>query len=169
MNDKRQSILRILNEFRVARNDYLHDGRQVVFDAEGYITRIEALFTPSLLQQVMEASKSYVERFGGTLDEDGTLMKFGEEVSEFYEASTQDTTIRNDYEASACKRHMAEEAVDVMVTMGGVMAYYGLTFADIESAAHEKLKKLTDRTTDDYTWHEESKTVIKRSKLAVKP
>ena len=120
---------------------------------EAYADKIMVLFAPTLFQQVMTASKTYVERFGGELDEDGALMKFGEEVSEFYENATQDTPIRNDHEANARKRHMAEEAIDVMVTMGGVMACYGLTFADIEQAAREKLAKLDARTTDDYAWN----------------
>lgn len=107
----------------------------------------------SLFQQVMTASPAYVKRFGGELDEDGTLMKFGEEVSEFYEAATQDTPIRNDYEATARKRHMAEEAIDVMVTMGGVLAYYGVTWADVEQAAQATLDKLNARTTETHAWN----------------
>lgn len=116
---------------------------------------------PNLFRDVMTASLAYVTRFpGGRLTEEGTVKKFDEEVDEFKEEITE-LVIFND----EARSHLLEEFIDVMVTAGGIFAYYGIKWSEIERAACEKLKKLTERTTDTHVWHEETKTVIRKSKL----
>ena len=164
MKDRRHALLRILNSFRVDRTEYLH-GRQTVFDAEGYIKQIEDLFAPSLFQQVMEASPAYIKRFKGEMDEDGATTQFALESDEFYQAATEYEPYCNDYEAQQHKQRMLGEAFDVMVTLGGVLACFDVTQDEIEQAMRAGLKKLTDRTDDDYAWYPSVKRVVKKSKM----
>jgi hypothetical protein len=137
-----------------------HDALEVVRKQAIIIQELEA--TPSLFQRVMEASETYVTRFKGEIIPSGAVTKFSEEVEEFKEA-IDDTALFS----SDTRQHLLEECIDVMVTMGGVLSCYGIQWSEIDAAARAKLKKLDERTTDDYVWDPKSKTVIKRSKLEV--
>lgn len=166
---RRAKIMNLLSQCRVDETERLHSGRATIpaQPIAYYAEKIEELFvddTPSLFQDVMQASKTFVERFpGGHLTEAGTVTKFGEEAEEFKEA-VSDLVIYYDEPRQALIR----EAFDVMVTMGGVMAYYGIQWPEIEQVMRAGLDKLDKRTTETHTWDEKSQTVMKRSKLEMK-
>lgn len=118
----------------------------------------------TLFQRVMEASRVFVERFGGHLTPEGTTRKADEEYAEFKAAlidlSATDTT----EDTRALKDEAARELIDTLVTLGGMAAAAGLTWTDIEAAAYHVLAKLDSRTVDTYAWDEATKLVVRKGR-----
>jgi fructose/tagatose bisphosphate aldolase len=169
-DERRAHLRRLLNALPMDRDAYLHEGRAMTRPpVDDLVEKIEALFaddTPSLFQDAMQASKTFVERFpGGHLTEDGTLTKFLEESEEFYEAATDYSPYRNAYDAHVHRQKMTGEAFDVMVTMGGVLSFFGVSADEIEQAMRAGLDKLNSRTTENYAWYDSIKQVAKKSKM----
>jgi hypothetical protein len=119
---------------------------------------------PNLFHDVMTISPTYVKRFGGTPTEVGVLGKLAEEQDEFDKAIG---AVINEGETPERLEHMTCEFIDVMVTAGGVLAHYGVSWADIEQAARATLDKLEGRTEELYAWNPVTKTVEKKSKIGV--
>jgi hypothetical protein len=152
---------------------------QYSIDTDPVIDYVEDLLAakdkdPSLFQRVMEASKTFVERFpGGKLTFHGAARKMQEEYFEYqhavgdYAAAKTDDTLPSEHFNSyqELRKEAAREMIDLLVTVGGLGATIGLTWNDIEAAARETLDKLDSRTTDDYAWDDNSKTVMKKSKM----
>ena len=154
----------------------LHHDYRMALDAicaqAGCIEELEAKQT--LFQDVMQASKTFVERFpGGRLTSQGAHRKMAEEYAEYqvamerYEESEHDNTpmslrLKSPHQL---RKEASQELIDLLVTIGGYAASVGLTFEDIESAAHQTLDKLEKRTTETHVWDEKSQTVMKRSKM----
>jgi hypothetical protein len=148
------------------------DALEVVRKQALCIQELEA--KQSLFQDVMGASKTFVERFpGGRLTSQGAHRKMAEEYAEYqvamerYEESTHDDTpmslrLRSPYQL---RKEAAQELVDLLVTIGGYAASVGLEWGDIEQAAHQTLEKLGKRTTDEYAWFESIMQVAKKSKM----
>jgi hypothetical protein len=150
-----------------------HDALEVVRKQAIIIQELEA--TPSLFQRVMEASKTFVERFpGGHLTFHGAARKMQEEYFEFqravgdYAASKTDDTLPSEHFNSyqELRKEAAREMIDLLVTVGGLGATIGLTWEDIQAAARETLDKLDSRTTDTHQWSEDSLTVERIGKKA---
>jgi hypothetical protein len=168
MNDRRRALISLLDQYPLERDLYLHDGRRDVSPRDEFAEKIECLFDPSLFQRVMEASKTFVERFpGGHLTFHGAARKMQEEYFEYqhavgdYAAAKTDDTLPSEHFNSyhELRKEAAREMIDLLVTVGGLGATIGLTWEDIESAARETLDKLDSRTTDTHQWNEETKTV----------
>jgi hypothetical protein len=143
-----------------------HDALEVVRKQAIIIQELEA--TPSLFQRVMEASKTFVERFpGGHLTFHGAARKMQEEYFEFqhavgdYAAAKTDDTLPSEHFNSyqELRKEAAREMIDLLVTVGGLGATIGLTWEDIQAAARETLDKLDKRTTETHTWNEDTLTV----------
>jgi hypothetical protein len=152
-----------------------HDYRMALDAICAQANRIEELEAKqTLFQDVMGASKTFVERFpGGRLTSQGAHRKMAEEYAEYqvamerYEESTHDDTpmslrLRSPYQL---RKEAAQELVDLLVTIGGYAASVGLEWGDIEQAAHQTLEKLGKRTTDEYAWFESIMQVAKKSKM----
>jgi hypothetical protein len=165
MNDRRRALIALLDQYPLERDLYLHEGRRDVSPRDEFAEKIECLFDPSLFQQVMEASETYVTRFGGTPEWDGVIGKYAEESDEFYEAACNYMAYKNDTDAKEYAQKMVNEWVDTMVTAGGVLAFIGVSHDAILQGMHETLDKLGKRTTDDYAWYESIKQVAKKSKM----
>jgi fructose/tagatose bisphosphate aldolase len=174
MNDRRRALISLLDQYPLERDLYLHDGRRDVSPRDEFAGKIECLFDPSLFQRVMQASKDYVERFpGGHLTFHGAARKMQEEYFEFqhavgdYAAAKTDDTLPSEHFNSyqELRKEAAREMIDLLVTVGGLGATIGLTWEDIESAAHDTLDKLDSRTTENYAWYESIKQVAKKSKM----
>jgi hypothetical protein len=146
-----------------------HDALEVVRKQAIIIQELEA--RPSLFQQVMGASETYVKRFGGELTEEGAIKKMHEEWGEVLQEikmlqadafltsepyAAQDTTM---------KELLAREVIDFFVTIGGVLSALNVPIEITVKAANATLDKLDERKEADYVWDPKSKTVIKRSKL----
>lgn len=139
------------------------DYRQCLEAICNQANRIEELENaPSLFQQVMTASKDYVERFGGTLNSRGAEDKAAEEFEEFKEQCDcvafhltfkQPHSEAHKQLIEGNRRDAAEELIDCLVTLGGMAACAGLTWDDIQTAARAKLDKLNQRTTDTHAWN----------------
>lgn len=112
----------------------------------------------SVFQRIMHASAAYVARMGGHLTQSGTITKMHEELAEF-----EDAVKTFDREGAA------RELIDLLVTIGGVAAWAGLTFEDIEQAAHETLAKLDNRTPETHAWNPHTKTVERIGKVTLPP
>lgn len=123
---------------------------------------------PSLFQRVMEASKTFVERFpGGKLTFHGAARKMQEEYFEFqhavaeYAAAKTDDSLPSEHFNSyqELRKEAAREMIDLFVTAAGLGSTIGLTWEDIEAAARETLDKLDKRTTATHQWNEDTQTV----------
>lgn len=168
-HDRRRALIALLDQYPLERDLYLHDGRRECSPREEFADKIEALYTPSLFQRVMEASETYVKRFGGELSIEGALLKVEEEYAEFLTAvedyvQISESGLHAGIE-SDCEVEAAKEAIDLLVTIGGLLAATQVRYQIVEKAAHFTLDKLDTRKEADYVWDPMSKTVIKRSKL----
>lgn len=122
------------------------------------------------LQAVLESSADLVHRFKGTLTRRGTWAKVNEELDELKEAineyarytgagpaSANRTSSENDF----LRHDVARELIDVIVTLGGMVAEAGLTWDDIAPAVPHTLGKNAAKTTDSHRWDEATKTVVR--------
>jgi hypothetical protein len=114
---------------------------------------------PSLFQRVMSASETYVKRFGGELSLEGAMEKMHEEWDELH------VEIANyeKFQHPIIRSQAAKEAIDLLVTVGGVLSALGVSIEITISAANATLDKLDERTTDKYAWN--GKTVEKIGKV----
>lgn len=143
-------------------------------DALGQLEVLDIQTPPFLFQQVMEASADYVvNRFHGELTEEGTRGQLEQEYIEFVEAadhvvaSLQDTrplSLRLN-SPETLKRELIGEAFDLLVTTGGVLAYFGVQWPEIENEFRAGMDKLNNRTEKDYAWYPSVKRVVKKSKM----
>jgi hypothetical protein len=168
MNDRRRALISLLDQYPLERDLFLHEGRRDVSPRDEFAEKIECLFDPSLFQRVMEASKTFVERFpGGKLTFHGAARKMQEEYFEFqhavgdYAAAKTDDSLPSEHFNSyqELRKEAAREMIDLLVTVGGLGATIGLTWEDIQAAARETLDKLDKRTTETHTWNEDTLTV----------
>lgn len=120
----------------------------------------EALEDHSLFRHVMEASQTFVERFGGHLTQQGAWAKADEEYREFKDALRLLAKQRTDDTV----REAAGELIDTLVTLGGMAAEAGITWSDIESAALKTLAKLDNRTRECYEWREDVQQVVRKGR-----
>lgn len=152
----------------------LHDGRYVLAECVRY--EKEKPPAPDLFTRVLTASPAYVARFGGTVTLEGALRKMHEEWQEVHEAMANvlaDDVFVDHMDANAgpvplqvqSRQALAGEAIDLLVTVGGVLAALKVSPALITQAAHDTLAKLDARTDEGYVWDEASKTVTARAKL----
>lgn len=136
-----------------------------------HIEELEA--TSSLFQCIMEASAVYVTRFGGEVEFQGAIRKMHEEYEEvqkavikYAQACTDDTPMSLRLKTPRQFRSdVVHEMIDLFVTVGGVAHVLGITWDDIESAGHATLDKLDKRTTEDYAWNPETRTVERKDKI----
>lgn len=133
---------------------------------------------PSLFQQVMTISPRYVERFNGTPSQEGVFLAFNREHKEFLEACdellldraqvkilTIDDIKNSTYTKSEnyYQGNVVHEAADVLVTIGGILAYLGIEWDTFEQACRQTIDKLEKRTDESYAW--DGKTVQHKSKI----
>lgn len=153
------------------QRDYYRDLYVMARDENIRLTRDLAEYEaydalPSLFEQIMTASERYVTRFGGELSLEGATKKMHEEWNELHQEikmAAMDAELVS--EGGGVDEGIAKEALDLLVTIGGVLAALRTPIAMTVDAAHVTLDKLDGRTEADYCWDEKSKTVIKRSKL----
>lgn len=143
---------------------------------EGEVKRLsQAKDTPietSLFEQVMTASADYVARFGGEISLEGAMRKMQEEWDEMHEEIdlvSQNAAHSLDFNATEnriVRERLAKEAIDLLVTIGGVLHALNVPITLTVQAADATLEKLDSRTTDDYAWNDTSRTVERIGKVA---
>jgi hypothetical protein len=131
----------------------------------------------NLFERVMTISHVYVTRFGGRLTEEGSVEKVNEEIDEFktefrrilFRLANDAANISVDYAFPPLeeqRKDAAGELFDCLVTLGGMAAFIGLDWSMMNQAMRNGLKRLEDRTEEHYIWHEPSKTVMRKDKIA---
>jgi hypothetical protein len=172
-HDRRRALIALLDAYPIEREAYLYDGRRQTHPREEMADRVEELFKPTLFEAIMTASEAYVLRFGGEMDLEGAIGKMREEWKEMHDEiklvaiEKSLTFLGVPSEPSEAKELLAKEAIDLLVTIGGVLRALNVPIAMTNQAASDTLSKLNGRTDKDYVWDSKSKTVIKRSKLEV--
>jgi hypothetical protein len=145
-----------------------HDALEVVRKQSLHIQELEG--SKTILEDILTSSKTLVNRFeGGRLTYAGVFLKVEEEHREYLEAigeivEGQPTSFTLG-KPETLRAHAAEELVDCLVTLGGMASFAGLTYADIEAAAHKVLAKNAAKNETTHVWDEKSKTVLRRDKV----
>jgi hypothetical protein len=127
---------------------------------------LDRLKTQDLFARVLNASSTYVLRFGGAPSREGALNKLREELDEMIEAVDEyrawvevhhSAAIEADAEVAA-----AGEAIDLIVTVGGFLWAMGIDYRHLDRAAHDTLTKLDSRTDEHYAWNPTTNTVERK-------
>ena len=161
-----------LEYYRDLVEEVADENKRLLRDLAEYEADAEIEAAPSLFQRVMTISPVYVARFGGTISLEGAMRKMHEEWDEMHEEiklCAMDITLVLLGKAgpdSAAQERLAKEAIDLLVTIGGVLHALDVPITLTAQAADATLEKLDSRTTDDYAWQDTSRTVERIGKIA---